>query len=319
MNKAKLFYSWQSDCPPANSKIREFLNKTVEECKKYDIDLYVDDATKDRFGSVDITKSIEDKIKSDDFFLADMTPISETINVKRPLCNPNVLFEAGLAFGYLGEERVFIAIVCDEDVNLPFDVEHRRSFRIRKKENIDADAKNLAASINSFLEAGELNKPKTIGKHDMCVLERIKKTMDYFHSSYTYIYSTENELVAVDSDGNSVIDKYRSLMYELELPGLKFVDKSLQVLEKQLHIALQTCVAEMCSNMNNYGECRHLMSLRHYLDEHKYAYMEPSERERLPEYKIAEEQQAKINDARKQLFDAYTRLIERANFLANIY
>ena len=88
-----VFFSWQSDLDAKTN--RNVIGDCIKIiCKRNNL-LY-DEGTKDRCGSPDIARSIEEKIKSADIFIADVTIINAESQAK-PTPNPNVLFELGIA------------------------------------------------------------------------------------------------------------------------------------------------------------------------------------------------------------------------------
>lgn len=97
-----VFFSWQSDLDAKTN--RNVIGDCIKIiCKRNNL-LY-DEGTKDRCGSPDIARSIEEKIKSADIFIADVTIINAESQAK-PTPNPNVLFELGIAQAILGWERI---------------------------------------------------------------------------------------------------------------------------------------------------------------------------------------------------------------------
>ena len=101
-----VFFSWQSDLDAKTN--RNVIGDCIKIiCKRNNL-LY-DEGTKDRCGSPDIARSIEEKIKSADIFIADVTIINAESQAK-PTPNPNVLFELGIAQAILGWERIILIV-----------------------------------------------------------------------------------------------------------------------------------------------------------------------------------------------------------------
>jgi hypothetical protein len=128
----RLFYSWQSDVKQNRGFIRSALDNAVEEVAR---DTSIDDAQRDIAvdqdtqglpGSPSVADAILQKIRSADFFVADLTFVSE--GGSRRIPNPNVLLEYGYALHAIGDSRI-ITVLNDANGgpnDLPFDLVHRR-------------------------------------------------------------------------------------------------------------------------------------------------------------------------------------------------
>ena len=87
-----IFYSWQTDLPDATNRgcIRKSLTRarTALQRDREDIEIHIDEATRNRPGSPDISETIREKIRAADAFVCDVT----FVNAGGTTPNPNVLF-----------------------------------------------------------------------------------------------------------------------------------------------------------------------------------------------------------------------------------
>lgn len=139
MNKSfKVFFSWESDLSANKTTklIEDIISKAKEKLSER-IELIPDEATRNKFGSPEITDSIFQKINECDLFIADVSIVGSYISPNEKddddaeenyFSNPNVLLELGYAASVLGWERcVCFANSSSGDINkLPFDLNHRR-------------------------------------------------------------------------------------------------------------------------------------------------------------------------------------------------
>ena len=126
MYKLTLFFSWQSDTPGNHRLIREGLIKACDEIRIEGVyDIMYDESTWDKSGSPVIEKTVNDKAKSCDIFVADVTPVA-TIG-KKDLPNPNVMFELGISKGHHIDDVILMLYTGDvEAEKMPFDINHNR-------------------------------------------------------------------------------------------------------------------------------------------------------------------------------------------------
>ena len=157
-NTRTIFYSWQSDVGKARRVIEGALSHVKEYVGRPDIQIKVDQDTRDMPGAPDIGITIQEKIEACDAFVADVTFINES-NEGRRTPNPNVMFELGYAMKALGSSRVVLAMDADcGDVNdLPFDIRQLRVTSFSLANGLDAKAKaqqriarNVAETINQL-------------------------------------------------------------------------------------------------------------------------------------------------------------------------
>lgn len=134
----KVFFSWESDLSANKTKklIEEIIFRAKEKLSGK-IELIPDEATRNKFGSPEITDSIFQKIHECDLFIADVSIVGSYISPnekdeddaeENSFSNPNVLLELGYAAAVLGWERcICFANSYSGDISkLPFDLNHRR-------------------------------------------------------------------------------------------------------------------------------------------------------------------------------------------------
>lgn len=133
MNKLTLFFSWQSDTPGNHKIIRDALIKACDEIRNEGTyDITYDESTWNESGSPVIEKTVNDKAKSCDIFVADVTPVG-TIG-KKDLPNPNVMFELGISKGHHIDDVIlmlYTGVVKAE--KMPFDINHHRLTKFSEK------------------------------------------------------------------------------------------------------------------------------------------------------------------------------------------
>lgn len=138
MNRT-VFYCWQSNDKETRQAIQKNLKGAIEsianaiEDVKTDVPIF-DSDTRGVIGAVDITTTIEAKIRNCSIFVADISLVDEGKDGRKYI-NQNVAYELGLAVGALGWER--IVLVFNEDSGkieeLPFDINHHRSLKFSQK------------------------------------------------------------------------------------------------------------------------------------------------------------------------------------------
>ena len=126
----KVFYSWQNDLPKNTNRkfISDMLANVAKDIRTKDnININIDEATKDESGTPDIIETIIKKISNADVYVADISIVGSYSDTKKTP-NPNVLYELGYAVSRLGWDRI-ILIFNDEFGkldDLPFDINKRR-------------------------------------------------------------------------------------------------------------------------------------------------------------------------------------------------
>lgn len=138
MNRT-VFYCWQSNDKETRKAIQKNLKGAIESIAnsiddvKTDVPIF-DSDTRGVIGAVDITTTIEAKIRNCSIFVADISLVDEGKDGRKYI-NQNVAYELGLAVGALGWER--IVLVFNEDSGkieeLPFDINHHRSLKFSHK------------------------------------------------------------------------------------------------------------------------------------------------------------------------------------------
>lgn len=160
-----IFYSWQSDISTNRNAIADCIKKAIKSVKKeltthINLEIDLDRDTQNQVGSIDIGKTILQKISISDIFICDVTIINKTggdiQESNRLTPNPNVLFELGFAVNQLGWER----IICLYDLNygkpeeLPFDIRNHRiiTFDSSKTEFKKELTSKLTSAIRKMIE-----------------------------------------------------------------------------------------------------------------------------------------------------------------------
>lgn len=200
MDKSKItiFYSWQSDVSKETNQnaIRFSIKSAIPlvEDTFEQIDLYLDEATRNVSGSPDITKEIFKKISNSDMFICDLTPIGESFDKKKKVSNPNVLIELGYAIAEIGWERIILLFnthfgkIPDD---LPFDVAKHRATPFKIVDKSDKNGKNelikvLGEAIKLIIEKSPLkpHEKKTIDpekKKRNLDIENLNRIMSTIH------------------------------------------------------------------------------------------------------------------------------------------
>jgi hypothetical protein len=153
----KIFYSWQSDIDRKINKSFIFvaLKKAVEKIKKEaNLDIEIDQATRNEPGTPDITDTIFKKIDECAIFVADISFINGR-TAKRRTPNPNVLLELGYAIKKLGFQKIILIFNNEFGMveKLPFDINHRRLMQYKFNASIDRKValNNLAEDLENAI------------------------------------------------------------------------------------------------------------------------------------------------------------------------
>lgn len=122
----KIFFSWQSDTDPGTSLtlVKKALLLAVE---RLNLDLELDEATRNQPGSSILFETIREKIASCAIFVPDLTFIGRSEHKGKRLPNPNVLVEYGCALASLPAECIvpIMNLHFGDIEQLPFDLRHR--------------------------------------------------------------------------------------------------------------------------------------------------------------------------------------------------
>lgn len=126
---------------------------------KNDFQLYIDQATRDTNGAINIAETIEQKIKQCDIFIADITIINSGSKFRKTP-NPNVMFELGLAAEALGWNNIILILneALGSFDQLPFDIKTRRGIQfslnkkfVSKNTTVDSLAEDFYQAISILL------------------------------------------------------------------------------------------------------------------------------------------------------------------------
>lgn len=128
----RLFYSWQSDVAENRAFVRAALDAAVSEIAddttidEAQREISVDQDTQGVPGSPPVVDAILTKIRSSDYFVADLTFVAASEGRSAP--NPNVLLEYGYALHALSDARIIgvFNTASGKPKDLPFDLVHRR-------------------------------------------------------------------------------------------------------------------------------------------------------------------------------------------------
>lgn len=133
MYKLTLFFSWQSDTPDNHRIIKNALIKACQTIRMEGYyDITYDESTWNESGSPVIEKTVNEKAKSCDIFVADVTPVA-TMG-KKDLPNPNVMFELGISKGHHIDDVILMLYTGDiKAEKMPFDINHHRLTKFSEK------------------------------------------------------------------------------------------------------------------------------------------------------------------------------------------
>ncbi|MDQ4625023.1 hypothetical protein [Janthinobacterium lividum] len=156
--KFVIFYSWQSDLPETRNTIKSALKEAAKAVMKINpqLNVIVDEATRDLAGAPNIPSSIMAKIKGADMFVCDITTINPHAQDRRTP-NPNVVFELGFAVASLGWDRV--ALMFDRSIgnfpsDMPFDFDRHRATTFESQaESKSSEFKKLASVLQLAIES----------------------------------------------------------------------------------------------------------------------------------------------------------------------
>lgn len=119
-------------------------------------DITYDESTWNESGSPVIEKTVNDKAKACDIFVADVTPVG-TIG-KKDLPNPNVMFELGISKGHHIDDVILMLYTGDiKAEKMPFDINHHRLTKFSEK--------NITEYLRMMAETA-INNPKHLSVFD---------------------------------------------------------------------------------------------------------------------------------------------------------
>ena len=166
--KYTIFYSWQSDLP--NNTNRGFIGSVLEEAigqlheSDFEVELTLDRDTQNIPGSPNIVKTIIDKIRKCDVFVADLSIIHQGLpDELRASPNPNVLLELGYALATLGTDRVilFFNESYGDEKDIPFDIRQNKriNYKLLPEDEKAPARKSLSKIVSSALREIVLSGP----------------------------------------------------------------------------------------------------------------------------------------------------------------
>lgn len=176
----KVFFSWQADLP--SNQTKRFIEDCIDVAKANipkSIVLVPDEATRNRFGTPDITNSIDEKILECDLFIADVSIVGSYVVTKnsedeepetKSTPNANVLLELGYAAGTISWDRCICLanLKYGTPSELPFDLNHRRvtPYSFTNKKSREAEVLRIAEIIKeTVLEYADHPLPKKNFSH----------------------------------------------------------------------------------------------------------------------------------------------------------
>lgn len=195
----RIFFSWQSDIAQNRAILQKAIRIALEDFEGHELET----ATRDMIGSVDIAKTILDKIDNADMLIADVSIINNDAGNERKMPNPNVMYELGYGVKSLGEANIVLVANKDitNDKDLPFDIRNRRmvyvSFVDKGAVNQIASAikdainnSSIVVNKNPGLPEVSLNNPyatwaSNYGGHGASFL--VRATVDNFEGTDNYI------------------------------------------------------------------------------------------------------------------------------------
>lgn len=148
-----MFYSWQSDLPDATNRqairaaTRDAASK-IEAESNVDLNIVIDEATRNEPGSPNIPQTILEKISNSDVFICDITTINGDQSETRKTPNPNVMYELGYAVALLGWGRIILLFNTEFGSfpdDTPFDIDRHRASPYSLK--FEADKKTTLKKI----------------------------------------------------------------------------------------------------------------------------------------------------------------------------
>ena len=249
----RIFYSWQSDCPPNTNRnfISAALEKAIEEIHKdesTDVEPVIDRDTLDLAGSPDISQSIFSKIDMASVFVCDVTIIDS--KAARPTPNPNVLIELGYAVKSLGWNRVIMAMNTEfgKPEALPFDLRSKRvltyciaSDAEEKAPVRNALAKTFVAALKTIFENhGTLTKPE--GAATSPTASKIRETDSKLYVSLKEALPSKGSISFIDEQNMAGFSWPRSKLDQLEHfyqewgdAEHAFIDQDMEALRSNLY------------------------------------------------------------------------------------
>lgn len=189
----RVFFSWQSTLDKKHNTnfIRDALEKAKSkiESDQQDIEILLDEATRDVPGSPDIATTIQSKIALSQIVISDIT-IIEGLDRKKSAPNPNVMFELGYAVSELGWNRIIAlsnSLYGFRPEDLPFDINKQRVSPYNSENGKEKLTELLCVAIATILKHNPKTPQELRGvtpekiKHEKD-LENISQLMSYIHT-----------------------------------------------------------------------------------------------------------------------------------------
>ena len=250
MEQYRLFFSWQNDRKDTRSIINSALNKVKKELEKDDIDLYLDQDTRERTGKRNIDAEVLEKIRRCDIFVADLTPVityyppKESHNLPKHLPNSNVMYEYGYALHAKGENRMIIlaSLNKEEDEHIeymPFDINHDTITLFTDADSLkglsgwirniikDVD-KEREAKVPQYACSLLFNKEDGFGYAEEITIRPRYKRVWYTNAAQTVVESNEDKRPTIVEALSSSI-KMQELVkakYQISTPQIKWAKVS---------------------------------------------------------------------------------------------
>ena len=182
----RIFYSWQNttDKKTNRSFLKTCLNKSLKNLKRVypQIEIKLDEATRNTKGAVDIAQTIFSKIDESDIFIADVSEVYSEDQIH--FSNSNVLIELGYAAATIGWGNILMIFNTNYgNINdLPFDINHRRVFPYHLDQELSDKkevAQNVIKSLTNILSI-PINENKNLENAS------VNKLITYFANRISY-------------------------------------------------------------------------------------------------------------------------------------
>ena len=232
MKKYTLFYSWQTDRGDTKRIINNTLKKVHDSLEEEGIDLYIDQDTRDRIGTVNINEKVISKIEACDIFVADLTPVitlpenKEKGSLQKHMPNSNVLYEYGYAQKAKGQSRIIAlaSLQPDEHIEyMPFDLNHDTITKFSTED----DLKHLGTWIRKIINDVDLERSKQVKEYECDVkfkggfsellIEPELKEVSYIAPTAHKEYNSKEAITKSILSGNML----ESILDHLERPQAK--------------------------------------------------------------------------------------------------
>jgi chaperonin GroEL len=279
MAKAKqtVFYSWQSDSPPAANRnfIQTILKRAIKAVNakgSIAVEAVLDSDTRNVTGAPKISDTIFNKIDAAAIFVADVTIIrwtaAKAAKDRKALPNPNVLVELGYALKVLGDERlVLIANTAYGRIeDLPFDLLGRRTIPYTLSEkDLEKNAEgqrirkqvrdNLQGAIETALESIFLLPPRDLNQlpAPLLVLQGAKSLRDKAATTIgprggrtAYILMRDRERI-LTRDGLTIADNVTNRDHHSR-EGIDLLSKTAEEIRQQVGDGAKTALL-LCYEM----------------------------------------------------------------------